>query len=535
MVTYQRTFIPDAATRSDESAGLWKLSVSFWILLGAAFCIILVVFNDGFSHMVEKWANQEEYSHGFLLPLISVFLIRQKADRLRKSEFTGSWLGFAVVVLSLLLFVLGELSSLYIIIEYAFLVAIAGFVLATTGAKAFKHLWVALFFLLFMIPLPNFLYNNLSLKLQLWSSALGVEFIRFCDISVYLEGNVIDLGHYQLQVVDACSGLRYLFPFMSLSFLCAYVYKAAFWKRSLIFLSSLPITIFMNSFRIGVIGVLVEYFGQSAAEGFIHYFEGWVIFMVCLAILLLEMRVLAQIGSNPKDFSEVFDFTLPTLARPDSQFRERRIPLPTVASLILLTLSMGLPFLLAQSTEVVPNRKTFAEFPLKIGPWHGQTEIMEQQYLDTLELDDYLLADFQGSSGQRVNYYIGYYASQSKGHSIHSPRSCLPGGGWVVNELPEIQIASGNRSVEVARVLIQKGDVRQLVYFWTQQRGRIINNEYLIKWYLFYDALTKQRSDGALVRLTTQLGRTEDVAQANERLQAFAELSNARLAEFVPN
>lgn len=110
------------------------------------------------------------------------------------------------------------------------------------------------------------------------------------QIPVFLEGNIIDLGVYQLQVVEACSGLRYLFPLMSLGFIAAYFYQAAFWKRAIVFLMTIPITILMNSFRIGVIGVMVDNWGISMAEGFLHDFEGWIIFMACAAILFFAGR-----------------------------------------------------------------------------------------------------------------------------------------------------------------------------------------------------------------------------------------------------
>ena len=99
---------------------------------------------------------------------------------------------------------------------------------------------------------------------------------------------MIDLGTYQLQVVEARSGLRYLFPLMSFGFLIAYIYRGPVWQKLIIFLSTIPITVLMNSFRIGVIGVTVEYFGIAAAEGFLHDFEGWIIFMTCLGVLLLK-------------------------------------------------------------------------------------------------------------------------------------------------------------------------------------------------------------------------------------------------------
>ena len=130
-----------------------------------------------------------------------------------------------------------------------------GGIWAIVGDRIFRQIWLPIFFLFFAIPLPQFLYQGLSAKLQLLSSELGVSFIRLCDISVYQEGNVIDLGAMKLQVVEACSGLRYLFPLMSLAFMCAYFFKATLWKRVVIFLSSIPITVFMNSFRIGLIGV----------------------------------------------------------------------------------------------------------------------------------------------------------------------------------------------------------------------------------------------------------------------------------------
>ena len=101
-------------------------------------------------------------------------------------------------------------------------------------------------------------------------------------------------------MVEACSGLRYLFPLISLSFIAAYLYKVEMWKRVVVFLSSVPITVLMNSFRIGVIGVLVEYYGIEQAEGFLHDFEGWIIFMACMGILFIIMAMLARVGNNKK-------------------------------------------------------------------------------------------------------------------------------------------------------------------------------------------------------------------------------------------
>ena len=161
--------------------------------------------------------------------------------------------------------------------------------LATGGFPLLRVAFVPIAFLVFAIPLPHFIDVNLSLELQLISSRLGVAFIRFFQIPVYLEGNLIDLGTYKLQVVDACSGLRYLFPLFSLSFLAAYLFQAPMWQRALVLFSSIPITIAMNGFRIGIVGVTVDRWGPEMAEGVLHLFEGWIIFVASALLLVLEI------------------------------------------------------------------------------------------------------------------------------------------------------------------------------------------------------------------------------------------------------
>jgi exosortase D (VPLPA-CTERM-specific) len=257
----------------------WMTHRLGWFFLGLIGLSLGFIFYDGLKVLVQHW-NAEEYSHGYLIPFISAFFIWEKKEELARSPVSGGWVGLLVCLLGIALYFLGELSTLYIIIHYSLIVVLASLVLAFFGWNGFRLLWAPLLLLVFMIPLPAFLYNNLSQQLQLLSSALGVEVIRQFGVSVFLEGNVIDLGNYKLQVVEACNGLRYLFPLMSFGFICAYLFHAPFWQRTVVFLSTIPLTVLMNSFRIGVIGVLMEHWGTEQAEGFLHYFEGWVIFMV---------------------------------------------------------------------------------------------------------------------------------------------------------------------------------------------------------------------------------------------------------------
>jgi len=508
------------------------------IVLGLiALALLVFIYQEGLSYMVEMWDAKEEYGHGYIIPAITLFLIWQKSDMLELMDFNGAWVGFGFVVLGFMFFYMGELSSIYTVIQYAFIFTLYGVLLSLMGWKAFKVISVPLIILLFMIPLPNFLLFNLSAQLQLISSEIGVAVIRLFDISVFLEGNVIDLGVYKLQVVEACSGLNYLFPLMTLAFISAYFFTGAIWKKSIIFLSSIPITILMNSFRIGAIGVTVEYWGPEMAEGVLHDFEGWVVFMCCIAILIGEMWLLARIGKDKLPLREAFGLDFPEPTPEDANIIYRGIPKPFYASIAIIILVAASVSVLPEQVEIEPDRKAYVDFPLEIEGWQGRVGYLEQIYIDALKLSDYVMNDYKDNDGASVNFYSAYYSSQKKGASAHSPRSCIPGGGWRITSLTQHNIEDAKIDgvpFEVNRLVIQKDETKQLVYYWFQQRGRIITNEYMMKWWLFWDSMNDHRSDGALMRLTTVLQPGQDLSIADKRLEDFSRKIAPRIPEFVP-
>ena len=526
------------ATLMNDSGVVWKETPWTWVVVATAGVMLAIVFSDGLAHMMREWQGKEEYSYGYLIPFITLFLIWQKKEILRRTPFNGSWAGMGVICVGVFLFVAGNLSVLYSIIQYSFLVVLAGAVLTLIGWQAFKIISVPLFVLAFMIPLPDFIYQGLSANLQLLSSQLGVWIIRLFGISVYLQGNVIDLGIYKLQVAEACSGLRYLFPLMTFGFITAYFYKVALWKRIVIFLSTIPITVLMNSIRIGVIGIMVNSWGESMAEGFLHDFEGWVVFMVCLGVLMGEMWLLARIGKDPRPLREVFGLVLPRAIPAASRVEYRTIPKPFLAAALLLVLVTIISTLLPARVEVVQPREEFASFPMNFGNWRGERQTMDKVYVDSLKFDDYILAEYAGADNQHVGLYAAYYASQRTKGVPHSPRACIPGDGWQITSLTQTQVprvSVAGHPLEVNRVVIQKGNVKQLVYYWFQERGRVISSEYLVKWYLFWDAALHNRSDGALVRVTTEIKSGQDIATVERRLQDFVRVTENSFDRYIPD
>lgn len=516
---------------------VWKLSPTLIALSLAALLLLVLVFRNGLSYMLYLWTNRPEHSHGFLLPLVAAFLLWQKWDRLERLPFSGSWLGFAVATVGVGLMLVGELSALHVVTQGAFVLALAGLILALLGRQAFATVWFAITVLILMVPLPNFLMENLSAKLQLISSAIGVAFIRLFGISVYLEGNVIDLGAMQLQVVEACDGLRYLFPLLTLAVVCAYFYRASFWKRAIVVLSSIPITIFINSLRIATIGVALNHGSRALAEGLLHDFQGGVMFLICAALLLGEMWLLSRITGERRPFRDVFGFSPPAATPRDAAVLTRELPRPFIATVGLLAVTTLAGFVMPSRTEQIPERQTFAMFPNNLGIWNGHFGNLADIYLQDLKVTDYIFADYlESGTNHRVNLYIAYYASQRAARSAHSPRSCLPGGGWRLTDSREIEIdGNGPRKLKANRVLIQLGDDRQLVYYWFQQRGRAITNEYKVKWYLLQDALAMNRTDGALVRLVAPIPKHASENEIDAAMQRFLSAFLPNLNAYVPN
>ncbi|MDL1982904.1 MAG: VPLPA-CTERM-specific exosortase XrtD [Deltaproteobacteria bacterium] len=494
--------------------------------------LLIGVYYSSLAYMISQW-EREDYSYCYLIPFIVLYLIWEKRNQLASLPSVSSWKGLIPFILGIVFFWLGELGGEYFTLYISFWLVMVGICWMHLGWEKLKTIAFPLLFSLTMFPFPNFLHNKISVNLKLISSQLGVAMMQLYGMSAYREGNVIDLGFTQLQVVDACNGLRYLFPLIILGILLAYFFRAAFWKKAILVISTLPLSIITNSLRIALTGILYEVWGTKVAEGFFHGFSGWFIFMFSLGVLLLEMWILKKVqGSRFK----VQDSKQQERGRVGGIQNSFFLPQFVVTVILLgatLALSQGIEF-----REKIPIKKSFDRFPLKVGEWSGNRQTMEQKFIDALDLSDYAIIEYQNSTGKSVNFYVAYYESQRKGESIHSPATCLPGGGWIFKQAGAVGIplpANDGGFMKVNRAFMQKSGYKQLSYYWFPQRGRILTNAYQLKIFAFWDALTRQRTDGAMVRVITSVHVLEDLEEAEKRLQGFTREIVPVLGEFLPD
>jgi len=199
-------------------------------------------------------------------------------------------------------------------------------------------------------------------------------------------------------------------------------------------------------------------------------------------------------------------------------------PWPLVIASLILAGTLGLLQSLSHG-ELIPAKKSFSDFPMTlVERWQGKELSLEENVLDILKVSDYLMRVYKpipqhpgtGESSPLVpvSLYIGYYESQRTGATYHSPKNCLPGAGWsfAQTSMVSVPIADTGQSILINKVLIEKGIDKQLVLYWYHDRGRVIASEYWAKGYMIWDSMTKNRTDGSLVRIIVPVSSTPEEA-----------------------
>ncbi|MBI1391644.1 MAG: VPLPA-CTERM-specific exosortase XrtD [Alphaproteobacteria bacterium] len=493
-----------------------------------------VLYWDAIGNLFFRWGAQDELSHSYFIPLVSAWLIWENRQAVKASVGAPSFAGVAIAAVGLAFLLTGRLSSIYLIQQLGLVITIASVVAAFGGVSLLRCLAAPIAFLFFAVPPPFWVITVLSWNFQEWSSILGVAMIEAMNIPVFLQGNIIDLGDYKLQVAEACSGLRYLFPFLSIGVMAGYIYRGPMWHRIAIAAATVPITILMNSFRIAVTGALVQAYGTQHAEGALHFFEGWVVFALCLVELFAVVAILARL-KTPRDtaFNSLATPDLPTVT-PSSRTSQ---PVPAaLAMAAVFAAALGLSQVIKIDALTIPDRTPFAALPAEFGDAVTMVRPIDPEVAETLGADDAIVVDVARPEESAFNLYIAYLEAQRDGRSWHSPRQCIPGGGWQITDRSVQEgLAPDGSKYHYNRMIIENRGVRQLVYYYYDQRGRKIANEFVMKFWLIHDAVIRNRSDGAMVRLMTIVNEDESIEDAEKFLSRTLLDVQGILPAYVPH
>jgi exosortase len=264
----------------------------FFIVL---FLVIIVIYLDIFKNLYYDWINDPNYSHGLLVPFISIYFAWQKRKDLSRDKIKPANSGLILILFSVFILFLGVAAQEYFTKRASVVFLIAGIVLFLFGWQWLKKLLLPIGFLFFMIPLPYIVYDAIAFPLKLFVAKFSVIALKLMNVIVLREGNIIMFPHITLEVADACSGLRSLMSLLALGVALALLTqkrKVAMW---VIVLLTIPIALITNMIRVIGTGFLAQYYGVAAAEGFFHEFAGMGVFVLAMVMLFVSSGVVRKI------------------------------------------------------------------------------------------------------------------------------------------------------------------------------------------------------------------------------------------------
>jgi exosortase D (VPLPA-CTERM-specific) len=474
---------------------------------------VLWIYFPILTNLFSELTTNEDYSFGLLLPIVSGYIIYLKWPIIRNVAWKPSWLGPVFLAIGLFLTLLGQLTISVFLQRFSCLVALVGLIFIFGGWNLFKQLSFPLLLLALMIPGPAAIIKQLTFPLQLSSSSLAASFLQMLGIPVVRQGNVIDLGIRQLQVVQACSGLRYILSLIALGTIYCYFYQRRLWKAALLIIFIIPAAIVANALRVAAMGIF-----PSLQEGFLHMFSGWLIFVFCFLFMSLLNCLLNLLNRSSFIMIDNQD-PIETVTKPivsDKRVSQIYFVLPAIALLLIF----GQVNRTLSKVQPKPLLKSLDSFPLQLGDWQGQSSQIEDDIFKATGAETYFNAEYVDPKKDRVSLWIAYYGRHSHGMDIgHNPKICMLGSGWRIIDSKTHYVADG---FPVNALLMEKDGGRILVYYWHLQQGRWVANMNMFKFFMGFSGLVHGRTDWGLIRLITPV--KSDLQAATEHLNAFARL-----------
>jgi len=503
------------------------------LLLFACFMFYYFLTLRGLFHV---WSTNDDYSYGYLIPVISGYLIWERRKQIDETIVSPNWFGLIPFLLFLLISLYGVLGSSPSAVQPTIPLILLSVVFLCFGYDMFKVLLFPLAFLIFMVPLPTLVQNEIGLPLKLLSTAFGELILRTAGVSVFVEGNVIDLGITQLQVVDACAGLRFILPLLALGCIFAHFFEKFWWKQAVLVIATIPLAVITNGIRIGITGILSSHYGSEAAMGFFHSFSGWVVFMSAFVLLFIfHFFLLKHVHVQERaPMSPIPDKVNDNRSASTTYSPGKYLPIVICSAAFIL---FGI---LSYSTGALPDvniRGGMSSFPLAINKWQGKLEHMDPEIIRLSGAQEALNASYAIPGEGTVDLYIGYRNSPfvESQNFFHSPEVCLPSAGWntKLSDTHTIKNVSFFDVLTVSRMVIEKSGQKQLVYYWFQTKNRVSRGVHINRFHLALDAIKRDNTYDLFVRPITTIYPDETLEKAQKRMDNFVREMMPVLLQFL--
>ncbi len=278
-----------------------KIKKTRWLQIVLVTAAFVGLYHNTIYKLVHDWSIDPNFSHGFLIPFVALYMIWSRRKKLADTQIYTSNAGLLLVAFGMFTHVVGNIGAELFTMRVSMIFTLAGILVYFLGFKAFKIIMVPVLYLLIMIPIPSIIWNKIAFPLQLFAAQISSVFIDLIGIPVFREGNVLHLANTSLEVVDACSGLRSLTSLMALTGAFAYLAPMSIIKKWILFLCAFPIAVIVNIFRLTVTAAMAAWIGPETAHGFMHDMSGLIIFVLALVLVYIVFVIELKIENKRKD------------------------------------------------------------------------------------------------------------------------------------------------------------------------------------------------------------------------------------------
>jgi exosortase D (VPLPA-CTERM-specific) len=474
--------------------------------------------------LANQWWSNNMYSYGFLIPFISLYLVWIRRERLLNIPPVPSTLkGSILFSAGLLMFVVGQVGGILSVQELSLIVTLLGSVLLILGASAFKVLWFPVAYLIFMIPIWEIVTDPLHLPFQLFSATIGVKLLQSVGIPVYQQGIYMELPNITLEVARACSGVNYLIAVIAIGIPQAYLFLKGWTKRVLLVGFAVTIAVLSNGLRVALIGFLSYHGLGGDIHGPYHVLQGLFVSMVGYAALFGGLWVLTRTSSsNPLKMIQD--------KGPASDSIPQNEKVHFIGWSLTLLFLLGGSYALVHQPRSIPLRAEIVNFPMEIGEWQGKARESEFQVYKKLGVDQELSRAYSSASGDKLNLYVGYFAYQRQGKEMISYQTDDLHREASIRKLDLFP----HRPVEINQVVQRGGKYKREVLFWYDLNGRIVADKSKAKAWMVWDGLTRGRTNGAVVILSSEWSIDGVLSEDPNARDAFVREVLRTLKRYLP-
>ena len=509
---------------SNESA-VARPPRTLWVTAGLFLAVYVAMYWRSAGELYTNWTLTDSYyTHGFLVPFISAYFVWKDRANLARLAIRPSASGLWWILFAALLLLLGDFLGFRVFAQFSMLPMLAGMVTLLLGSQWTRRMWFPLAFLIFMIPIPPSMTQNIALKLKLLAAQSAVTLANAITLPMVQEGSWIHFGNDRMLVGDVCGGLRSLIALLALGAIFAYISRVQNWAKALIIILAGPIAVVANIVRIFFLCIVGYFWGSEVAGGKVHDYSGILIFAVAIFLftaLDVPLRRFASEKKGTGDSEDPESSDSPAPGRPGSV--RRVLHGSTLAILALVAFAhFGIVRAQAEGDAASSEGPAFT-IPDTIVDFRqdGADSEIDDRTQEILESSTILIRNYRSPNGRPVQLSL-VHAGKTR-RSLHFPEVCLVGDGWEIIKQDDVSVGI---LFSARRLLLMKGERYEAVMYWFKTGDNVTGNFFANALYWAKNQMTFGAPTSAMIKLSTPIASDGEAA-------AFAALDDFAI-KFAP-